>query len=428
MIGLSNVTSTQIDCGSRGGATDPEFLKRRVAHYYDVRLATECAGIHPMKGRVAGPGSIQLRSNDYLCLADHPHIVNSEINTLYRGGHGASISRSFLHHYKDALATFEERLAKLMRAEAAVLCNSGYGANVGAVQAIVGPDIPVYIDMKAHISLWEGIKSGDAKPLAFRHNDIDHLTKLVERIGSGVIIVDAIYSIDGNICPLKELVELAERTGSVLVVDETHSLGTIGDDGGGLAVKEGLAERIHFRTCGLSKAVASRGGAILCSARNAEFLRYESIQAIFSTSVLNHEVAGYNAALDIFASEPWRRQRLHANHQRLWAGLDALGYNIDSSRAQIIALDGGDIQQTTRLRDALEQRDVFGAIFMPPATPAKRCILRFTVNCGLSEQEIDKVIEVCADIRDELGVANWASTRRKGRRPTWGQAVASTAA
>jgi CAI-1 autoinducer synthase len=178
-------------------------------------------------------------------------------------------------------------------------------------------------------------------------------------------------------------------------------------------VAAGLSQRVHFRTIGLSKAVASRGGVIVCSQRNAEYFRYESLPAIFSTSVMQHEVAGFDAVLDILEKEEWRRTTLHANHAYLKAGLDKLGYNVEASKSQIIALEAGDIRQTTTLRDALESRGVFGAIFFPPATPEKRCIIRFTLNCGLTRRELDYIIEVCDDIRAEVGMAEWRSTKRK---------------
>jgi CAI-1 autoinducer synthase len=129
---------------------------------------------------------------------------------------------------------------------------------------------------------------------------------------------------------------------------------------------------------------------------------------------MQHEVAGFDAVLDILLREDWRRDKLHANHAYLKQGLDRLGYNVEACKAQIIALEAGDIRQTTTLRDALEARGVFGAIFFPPATPEKRCLIRFTLNCGLSRRELDRIIEVCAEIREEVGMAEWRSTRRKG--------------
>lgn len=397
---------------------DPSFLHERIQRYYTQRVEKAWAGGHPMKGRSPEPGDIQLRTNDYLCLAGHPKVIAAEIKALRAEGHGAAVSRVWLHQEKDALSSFEERLAGVMQAEETVLCNSGYCANVGLIQAITEPGARVYLDMKAHISLWEGVSSAKAEAMPFRHNSAPHLERMVRENGPGVVCVDALYSTDGNVAPLAEIVDIVERYGCVLVVDETHSFGAHGKNGGGLCVEMGLAERVHFRTVGLSKAVASRGGAIACSARNAEYFRYESFPVIFSTSVLQHEVAGYNAVLDVIRDETWRRERLHKSHKYLRDALDQLGYNVDASQHQIIALEAGTQLDTIKFRDALESRGIFGAIFFPPATPEKRCLIRFTVNCGHTRQELDHVIAVCRDIRDEVDLASWPSTRRRKSKPT----------
>jgi CAI-1 autoinducer synthase len=131
--------------------------------------------------------------------------------------------------------------------------------------------------------------------------------------------------------------------------------------------------------------------------------------------VLHYEVAGYTAVLDIFETDGWRRERLHANHAYLKAALDGLGYNVDASRAQIIALEAGEFDFTIRLRNALEERGVFGSFFLAPAVPASRCLIRFTLNASLTRDNLDHVVRVCADIRDEVDMASWRSTRRKGR-------------
>ncbi|MEL7543513.1 MAG: aminotransferase class I/II-fold pyridoxal phosphate-dependent enzyme, partial [Pseudomonadota bacterium] len=308
---------------------DPEFLHHRIQRYYTERVENAWAGGHPMKGRSAGASDIQLRTNDYLCLAGHPKVIAAEIKSLRASGHGDAVSRVWLHQEKDAIARFEDRLAGVVRAESAVLVNSGYCANVGLIQAITEPGGNVFLDMKAHISLWEGVSSAKAVALPFRHNSAAHLERQILKHGAGIVVVDALYSTDGNVAPLEEIVEIVERHDCVLVVDETHSFGAHGVDGGGLCLALGIADRVHFRTIGLSKAVASRGGAIACSARNAEYFRYESLPVIFSTSVLQHEVAGYDAVLDVFATETWRQEQLHRNHAYLRDGLDALGYNVD---------------------------------------------------------------------------------------------------
>ena len=392
---------------------DPRFIRERHNDYYVRRKIELWQGRHPLQGRAPRPGDIKVRSNDYLCLAGHPHVIESEIAALRAGGHGDAVSRVWIHHERDVIREFEQRVASLMRAEDAVLCSSGYTANVGLLQSFATRGAAVFLDMKAHISLHEGVVSAGAKPILFRHNDPESLARMLATHGPGLVAIDALYSTDGDLAPLKEFVEVCERYGAALIVDETHSFGAQGPDGAGLVVAADLAERVHFRTIGLSKAAASRGGFIVCSRRNAEYFRYESLPAIFSTSVMQHEVAGFDAVLDIFRDEGWRRDALHANHAYLSAGLDGLGYNVEASKTQIIALEAGDIRQTTQLRDALESRGVFGAIFFPPATPEKRCLIRFTVNCGLSRRELDRIIEVCAEIRDEVGMAEWRSTRRK---------------
>lgn len=392
--------------------TDPAILDARIRQAYAER-----DNLHRLdrllNGSVPGTDAILMRTNDYLGLAAHPRIIGAEISALEEGGHGDSLSRIFAHRREDRHRAFERRLATLMKAEDAVLCMSGYCANVGLIQTIAQPDMPIYLDMLAHASLWEGVKSAGAVARPFRHNDPGHLERQIAAYGPGVIAIDALYSTSGHIAPLAAFCDVAERTGCVLVVDETHSFGAHGTDGAGLVEAAGLTGRVHFRTLGLSKAVASRGGAIVCSARNADFFRYESMPMIFSTSVLAHEVAGFEAALDVIRDEPWRRARLHANHARLRDGLDDLGYNVDISDSQIIALEAGTDDAIIAFRDAVEREGIFGSVFCAPATPRNRAILRFTVHCNLSDADIRGVLSALERVREEVDVAAWGSTRRR---------------
>ncbi len=395
---------------------DPDILHSRVQRYYTDRLEKKWQNAHPMKGLTPGPDSVLLRTNDYLCLAGDQRVIQAEIKALREYGHGDSASRIWGLHEKDHMRSFELRLARLMQAEDAILCTSGYNANVGLIQSLAVDQLPVYIDMKAHMSLWEGISSAKAKAIPVRHNDANHLERLVKKYGPGYIVVDSLYSTDGDLCPLEEFVEVSEKYNSVMIVDETHSFGTHGPNGAGLVAEKNLSDRVHFRTLGLSKAVASRGGAVICSKRNAEFFRYESFPTIFSTAVLQHEVAGYNAVLDILEAENWRRTTLHKNHKYLRTGLDNLGYNVENCKSQIISLEAGEILNTVALRNALEARDVFGSIFLAPAVPDKRCLIRLTLNCGLSTEQLDYVIAVCEDIMEEVNMKDWYSTKRRKRR------------
>ncbi|MEZ5842015.1 MAG: aminotransferase class I/II-fold pyridoxal phosphate-dependent enzyme, partial [Hyphomicrobiales bacterium] len=220
-------------------------------------------------------GAVVMQSNDYLSLAGDPRIARAKADALLAHGHGDAISRVFVHHREDAHRAFERRFSGLLRAEDAVLCMSGYNANTGLLQAFAGRDVPVYLDIRAHASLWEGAAAARARAIPFRHNDSADLARKIRHYGAGIVAVDALYSTDGNVSPLPDLVAAAEAGGCAIIVDETHSFGCQGPDGGGLVVEFGLEDRVHFRTVGLSKAVAARGGMVVGSARNMEFFRYE---------------------------------------------------------------------------------------------------------------------------------------------------------
>ncbi|HYE48017.1 MAG TPA: alpha-hydroxyketone-type quorum-sensing autoinducer synthase [Azospirillaceae bacterium] len=398
-------------------AIDPPLLRSRVDDFYRERVEKHGSDLYLLRGRYPGPGAIQMRTNDYLDIARDARIVAAEVAVLRRQGHGDAISRVFVHNAEDPYGQLERRIARHVGAEDAVLCASGYCANIGLVQALASPETRVYVDMRAHASLWQGIAAAGASPTPFRHNDPGYLDRLARRHGPGLVLVDALYSTDGAVCPLADMVAVAEAHGCVLVVDETHSFGAQGPAGAGLTVALGLQDRVHFRTIGLSKAVAARGGVVVGAARNMEFFRYEAFPAIFSTGVLPHEVAGFGAALDIIGTEQWRRDRLHANHAYLKAGLHDLGYNVEASGAQIIALEAGANEAVIVLRDALEERGVFGSLFCPPATPRNRALIRFTLNAGLTRAQLDAVLRACAEVRGEVGMADWPSTRRRAPAP-----------
>ncbi len=370
-----------------------------------------------MRGKKPGNNSIQLSSNDYLSLAKHPEILQATAESILREGGGLLMSGIFLHGENPILA-LEQKLAAFMQANGGVLCQSGFSANTGLIQSIADEQTPVYVDMLAHMSLWEGIRSAGAPAVMFYHNDPDHLERQVLKHGPGVIVVDSVYSTNGSVCPLNEIVEIGTAHGCVLVVDESHSLGTHGSRGEGLVASMGLADRVHFRTASLAKAFAGRAGFIACSEWFSDYFKFESTPAIFSSTLLPHEVAGLDATLDVIRSEGWRRDKLHANSKYLRLAIEEMGYNLNDSEAQIISLESGTEQQTIVLREALEARGIFGSIFCAPATAKNRALMRFSINCALTEDELNRIIRVCHAIRDEVGLVNWPSSRRKhGAKP-----------
>ncbi len=394
-------------------SSEPAFLKNRVAAYYRERVEKTWNGGHIMRGRQPSTNSVLLQSNDYLSIARHPAILRAQAKAIECAGNGLLMSAVFLQG-DEPQPRLEAEFADFLGSEATVLCQSGWCANVGLIQAIADVSVPVYVDMLAHMSLHQGILCAGAVARPFRHNDVDHLERQIRRHGPGIVVVDSIYSTTGNIAPLVAITEIGLRYGCVLVVDESHSLGTHGPDGAGLVAANGLADRVHFRTASLAKAFAGRAGLITCSSLFADYFKCTARPAIFSSTLLPHEIAGLHAALRVIREEEWRRQRLHRNACYLRAELSRLGYNLES-QSQIIGLESGPEPQTIVLRDALEAQGIFGSVFCAPATPTNRSLIRLSVNAALCDAQLQRIVNACAAIREEVGLASWASTRRKAR-------------
>jgi CAI-1 autoinducer synthase len=207
----------------------------------------------------------------------------------------------------------EKKFAAYLGFENAVLCQSGWAANVGLIQAIAEENTPVYIDFMTHMSLWEGIKSAGARPISFRHNDVLHLEKLIKQHGCGIIAVDSVYSTNGSVSPLPEIIAIGNKYGCILVIDESHSLGTHGPNGKGMVYELGLSDQVHFLTASLAKAFVNRTGLIACSKEFAGYFPYISRPAIFSSAILPVDLAALKATLKIISEADDRRKKLRQN-------------------------------------------------------------------------------------------------------------------
>jgi len=389
----------------------PDFVTRRMDEHYVTRIAGLLGGEHPHAWQPTPPSAVFLAGNDYLCLAGEPALVGAQIAALQQSQGELLMSAVYLQDGSPQ-HRLERKFAELMGAEDGILAQSGWAANVGLVQTLAGPGIPVYLDMQAHASLWEGVQSAGATPVSFLHNDMEHLRKQVLRHGRGLIVVDALYSTNGSLAPLHELADIAERNGCLLIVDESHSLGTHGPRGAGLVAAYGLSERVHFRTASLAKAFAGRAGIITCSSKFKGYFLSESRPAIFSSCLLGHELAWFDAAIDFIAAADDRRAALHAHAREVREELSALGYNVSDGTEQIIALEAGPEPKTLALRKLLEKQGVYGAMFCAPATPKNRSLVRLTLNAGLDRAQLGRIVQACDSIRAQADVENWSSTRR----------------
>lgn len=392
----------------------PDYLEQRMDQHYVTRIEKLLGGQHPHAWQPTPADAIFLAGNDYLCLAGEASLVRAQADAMRRGSGELLMSAVYLQE-GSAQHRLERKLAAFMGAQDGILAQSGWAANVGLLQCIAGPGIPVYLDMQAHASLWEGAHAAHAPAVSFLHNDMAHLQRQVAKHGRGVIVADALYSTNGSLAPLLALLEIAERSGCMVVIDESHSLGTHGPHGAGLVAEWGLSERVHFRTASLAKAFAGRAGFITCSARFKGYFLSESRPAIFSSCLLGHELAWFDAALAFIRAADDRRAALRAHACHVRGGLRRLGYNVDDGSEQIIALEAGPEPKTLALRQALERHRVYGAMFCAPATAKNRSLVRLTLNAGLSTADIEQVLAACAAIRDEVGLAQWSSSRRQRR-------------
>ncbi|MBC7684197.1 MAG: quorum-sensing autoinducer CAI-1 synthase [Bdellovibrionales bacterium] len=392
----------------------PDFVTRRMDEHYITRVGQLLGGEHLHVWKKAEAGAVMLSGNDYLCISNQPELLQAQARCLSSNQSGLLMSSVFLQE-GSSQHMLEAKFAAFMGAEDCVLAQSGWAANVGLLQTIAEPGVPVYLDMLAHASLWEGVQSAQAIGVPFLHNDAAHLARQVDKHGAGVIVVDALYSTNGSIAPLHAIVDIAERSGSILIVDESHSLGTHGPRGAGLVVEMGLQDRVHFRTASLAKAFAGRAGLLSCSSHFKGYFLSASRPAIFSSCLLEHELAWFDASLDFIAAADARRAALHRIARQVRDGLRQLGYNVNDGTEQIVALEAGPEPKTLALRKALEQRGIYGAVFCAPATAKNRSLVRLTLNAGITENQVGRLLDACADMRKEVDLDGWSSTRRLRR-------------
>ena len=386
-------------------------LVARIQREFTTRWDTLWSGRSLLHGREAGPDAVRLNGNDYLSLTGHPDIVRAQTEAIKTDAEFVIQSSVFLLDEHPA-RQLELKLARLVGKEDGLICQSGYSANLGLLQSIADDQTVIYMDSLAHTSLWEGTRRAGATAHPFRHNDPQHLDRMIERHGPGIVVVDSVYSTTGAVCPLEAMVAVSEKWNCMIVVDESHSLGTHGPQGAGLCVELGLSERVHFITASLAKAFAGRAGFLTVPANMRNYVLSTSYPNMFSSCLLPHEVAALDATLEVIRRSDAERERLHAITRRLRGELTELGYPIHQGTEQIIALESGTEPATMVLRDLLEERDVFGAVFCAPATSRNRTMVRLTLSAALADAELDHVSAVAREIAPLVKPWDWPLARR----------------
>lgn len=386
-------------------------LSARIAREFSPRWSEQWGGKFVLHGRAPGSGAVRLDGNDYLGVTGHADIVRAQVTALTQNNESVVQSGVFLLDAHPA-HQLEKNLANWVGKEDGFLCQSGYAANMGLLQIIADAQTPIYLDSLAHASLWEGAHAARAPAYAFRHNDPEHLARMMKTHGPGVVVVDSVYSTTGAVCRLPEILDVTEKHESMIVVDESHSLGSHGPQGAGLCAALGVTDRVHFITASLAKAVAGRAGFFTAPASMRYYILISSFPNIFSSSLLPHEIAGLAATVEVLKASELQRKQLHANTRRLRASLTDSGFPIHQGTEQIISLEAGSEPAAMVLRDALEARDVIGSIFCAPATSKNRAMVRLTLNSSLTDTEMSHVEAVGREIAPLLKPWDWPIARR----------------
>lgn len=355
---------------------------------------------------IEGQKRIMLGSNNYLGLTHHPKVLDAAARALSRYGSGCTGSR-FLNGTLDLHAQLESSLAEFLGKEDCLVFSTGYQANLGLISGLVGRNELVYLDKLDHASIVDGAKMSYGDTLRFNHGDLAGLDRMIERTRNSrgaMIVVDGVYSMEGDIANVPELVRIARKYGIALALDDAHSIGVLGPRGDGTAAHFGLTDEVDLIAGTFSKSLASIGGFVAGSENVIHFLKHHSRPLIFTASLPPANTAGVLAALAVLQTEPNRRDSLWANTRRLHQGMRDLGYNIGETETPIVPVCIGPMETTFVFWRKLFEAGVFTNPVMPPAVPASQCRLRTSLMATHTFEQIDFCLEQFARIGKELGV------------------------
>jgi 8-amino-7-oxononanoate synthase len=372
-------------------------------------------GLHRRTRLVSGPQGphvlldgkpvLLLCSNNYLGLADHPRLREAAAEAAMRWGVGTGASR-LVSGTMTIHRRLEERLAAFKGRQAALLFGSGYLANAGTIAALARPGDVVFSDELNHASIIDGCRLSRAEVFVYDHADVEHLRwGIVHAEGRGALIVtDSVFSMDGDVAPLAEIVELAERFGLRTVVDEAHATGTLGPGGRGAVAEAGLDDRIDVIVGTLGKALGSYGAFVACDQPMARYLVNAARTFIFSTALPPSAVAGALAALELLLERPRLVAKLAANAAALRFELQREGFDVGGSRTHILPLVIGEAQRAMRICETALAGGVFAQAIRPPTVPDMTSRLRLAVMATHREEELRVAARTIAAAARSVGL------------------------
>ncbi|HEY3866072.1 MAG TPA: 8-amino-7-oxononanoate synthase [Solirubrobacteraceae bacterium] len=345
-----------------------------------------------------GKPVLLLCSNNYLGLADHPRVREAAADAAMRWGVGAGASR-LVSGTMTIHRRLEQRLAAFEGAEECVLFGSGYLANAGAIGALAGRGDTVFSDELNHASIVDGCRLSRAQVVVYRHRDLDDLERALRRHGGSgrrLIVTDSVFSMDGDLAPLAEIVELAKAYDARTIVDEAHAIGAIGPDGRGAIAQAGLEGEVDIAIGTLGKALGSYGAYACASEEMIRYLINTARPLIFSTAPPPPAVAGALAALELLEEKPHRVRRLSSNARVLRRALTAEGIGVEDNEMHIVPLIVGEERAAMDLCEAALERGIFAQAIRPPTVAPGTSRLRLAVMATHTADELREAARVLA--------------------------------
>ncbi|MBX0356370.1 glycine C-acetyltransferase [Halobacillus sp. Nhm2S1] len=358
------------------------------------------------KVTIKGKEVIQLSSNNYLGLTSHPKMKEAAERANEEYGVGTGSVRTIagtLKMHED----FEEKLAKFKHTEAALVFQSGFTTNQGVLSSILGKEDVVISDELNHASIIDGIRLTKADRKIYKHVDMESLESALKESGdyrTRLIVTDGVFSMDGNIAPLPEIVELAEKYDALIMVDDAHASGVLGDNGRGTVNHFNLDGRVHIQVGTLSKAIGVLGGYVASTKTLRDYLIHKGRPFLFSTSHPPAVTAANDAAIDVLLEEPELIEKLWDNTKFFKDGLNALGFDTGISETPVTPVMVGDDALTHKFSDELFEEGVFAQGIVFPTVQRGKGRVRTIVTAEHSKEELQEALDAFGKVGKKLGI------------------------
>ena len=367
---------------------------------------------------------INLASNDYLGLANHPRVCNAAIEAIREHGTGCGASRLTSGH-RSLHRDVEARFARFKHAEAALICPTGYMANLSVLGALAGRGALVCLDKLDHASLIDAARASGAAVRVYPHRHLDRLQQLLTRHGPAasrrIIVTDGVFSMDGDCADLPALCDLAEQHDAIIMVDEAHATGVLGSSGAGLCEQQGVTDRVDVVVSTASKALGGFGGVITARDEVIRTVVNRARSFIYTTAVPPAQAAALSAALDTLAAEPWRRHRLTELAQRLRqevkdCDLDAGLIRTGDPATPIVPVVTGESRAAIALGEYLKEQGFFAPAIRPPTVAPGAARVRISLRADLHQDDLDRLVAALREWARRRVSSSSAQTHHKGWR------------